>query len=137
MIGGQFEHVKSAPRCFLFAGLVGLMTCIRQEAGGENARYVFVRDKKAPKFGLDVELYANQLDKGLTANVLDAGAWGSYRHLRLDRQSKHTQSKHAYVNTLVRGDLSSLRWIESPLNQQQTAADKLLCSVYYAPLNFR
>lgn len=119
-------------------GLVGLMTCVRQESGGENARYVFIQDKNAPKFGLNVEFYMNQLEKGLVTNVLDRGMWGSYRHLRMDRQSNvsHAQSKHAYVNTLVRGDLSSLRWIESSLNQQQQS-DKLLCSVYYAPLNFR
>lgn len=41
--------------------------------------------------------------------------------------------EHAYVNTLTRGDLSSLRWIESPL---RFARDEL-CRVYYAPLNFR
>lgn len=111
------------------------MTCIRRETGGENVRYVFIRDKKAPKFNLNAELYRKQLDKGLMANVLDAGVWGSYRYFRLDQQNK-VESRHAYVNTLVRGDLSSLKWIEGPLNQQWLS-DRPLCSVYYAPLNFR
>ncbi|XP_014471165.1 PREDICTED: fatty acid synthase-like [Dinoponera quadriceps] len=118
-------------------GLVGLMTCIRQENG--DTRYVFIRDKKAPKFGLNVEFYAKQLDKGLMANVLCTGVWGSYRHLRMDRRNDVpcVQSKHAYVNTLTRGDLSSLKWIESPLSQQQRSDEAPLCSVYYASLNFR
>ena len=42
------------------------------------------------------------------------------------------------MNVLTRGDLSSLRWIESPLkffhkNGHQTE----LCSVYFTSLNFR
>ncbi|KAK9701631.1 Phosphopantetheine attachment site [Popillia japonica] len=56
------------------------------------------------------------------------------------------QVEHAYINTLVRGDLSSLRWIEGrPLggyynNNNKGGGDNdktELCSVYYAPLNFR
>lgn len=45
---------------------------------------------------------------------------------------------YAHVNILTRGDLSSLRWIESSL-KYFSANDKKesLCQVYYAPLNFR
>ena len=47
--------------------------------------------------------------------------------------------RHAYVNVLTRGDLSSLKWIESPLKYFNAAAnmEKELCSVYYTSLNFR
>lgn len=44
------------------------------------------------------------------------------------------------MNTLTRGDLSSLRWIESDLRFAQarpTPPRAELCRVYYAPLNFR
>lgn len=45
---------------------------------------------------------------------------------------------HAYVNILTRGDLSSLRWIESPVKYfTPKGTTKSLCQVYYAPLNFR
>lgn len=50
------------------------------------------------------------------------------------------QVEHAYVNTLTRGDLSSLRWIESDLRfagAVPAAPDTELCRVYCAPLNFR
>ncbi|KAL0116142.1 hypothetical protein PUN28_011183 [Cardiocondyla obscurior] len=122
-------------------GLVGLMTCIRRETGGANARYIFIQDKSAPKFGLSVRFYVEQLDKGLIANVLKGGQWGSYRHLPLDQQSNVSslQVEHAYVNTLTRGDLSSLRWIEGPLTyyRSDNFPNMKFCSVYYAPLNFR
>lgn len=122
-------------------GLIGLMTCLRREAGGMNARYVFIQDKNAPKFSLSSKFYSDQLDKQLMANVLKGGQWGSYRHLRLDQQSdvSSLQVEHAYINALVRGDLSSLRWIEGPLSycQPEKYPNTELCSVYYAPLNFR
>ncbi|XP_012270411.1 fatty acid synthase [Orussus abietinus] len=122
-------------------GLVGLMTCVRQEAGGSNARYVFIQDKNAPKFSVKTRFYAEQLDKQLIANVLKGGQWGSYRHLRLDQQgdASSLQVEHAYINALVRGDLSSLRWIEGPLSyyQPEKFPGTELCSVYYTPLNFR
>ncbi|XP_039311877.1 fatty acid synthase-like isoform X2 [Solenopsis invicta] len=115
-------------------GLVGLMTCIRRETGGANARYVFIQDKRAPKFGLSVRFYEEQLNKGLMANVLKGGQWGSYRHIQLDVCLK--QIHHAYANTLRRGHLSSLKWIEGPLNYQK-GPDKKLCYIYYSSLNFR
>ncbi|XP_011863329.1 PREDICTED: fatty acid synthase-like [Vollenhovia emeryi] len=122
-------------------GLVGLMTCMRRELGNANLRYVFIQDQNAPTFSIFVQFYVEQLDKGLMANVLKGGQWGSYRHLPMDQQSNMSsvQVKHAYVNTLTRGDLSSLKWIERPLKYYRP--DKFpnmkLCYVYYAPLSSR
>ncbi|XP_058792836.1 fatty acid synthase [Phymastichus coffea] len=122
-------------------GMVGLMTCIRQEAGGMNVRYVFIQDKNASKFSLTDDFYAAQMKKQLMANVLKGGQWGSYRHLRLDQQTDVSSLyvEHAYINALTKGDLSSLRWIEGPLSyyQPEKFPGKKFCSVYYAPLNFR
>ncbi|KAI4493375.1 hypothetical protein M0802_009435 [Mischocyttarus mexicanus] len=122
-------------------GMIGFMNCLRLESGGKNARYVFIQDKNAPKFSLTSKSYADQLNKQLAANVLKAGHWGSYRHLRLEQQNDASslQVEHAYINTLVRGDLTSLRWIESSLSyyQPEKYPDTEMCSVYYAPLNFR
>ncbi|KAL6440730.1 hypothetical protein ACFW04_003291 [Cataglyphis niger] len=121
-------------------GLIGFMTCIRKEVGGANIRYVFIQDKNAPKFSLSAQFYTEQLNKGLVANVLKGGQWGRYFHLQLDQQSNVSslQVEHAYVNSLVRGDLSSLRWIEGPLSYYRPDnSSNTLCSVYYAPLNFR
>lgn len=48
--------------------------------------------------------------------------------------------EHAYVNVLTRGNLSSLRWIQSDVQYATTAsqvAQSEICHVYYAPLNYR
>lgn len=122
-------------------GLVGLMTCIRQEAGGNNVRYVFIQDKNAARFSVNDKFYVEQLSKQVMANVLKGGQWGSYRHLRLDQQNdvSSLHVEHAYVNALVKGDLSSLRWIEGPLSyyRPERYPNKELCNVYYTSLNFR
>lgn len=48
------------------------------------------------------------------------------------------QTEHAYVNVLTRGDLSSLRWITSPLRYFVPSNPNVqLCQVDYASLNFR
>lgn len=64
-----------------------------------------------------------------------------YFHLRLfvlasDLNEETTE--HAYVNVLTRGDLSSLRWISSPLGKNVSCSPKVQrCRIYYSSLNFR
>jgi fatty acid synthase len=122
-------------------GAVGLMNCIKNEAGGKLARMIFIQDKKASKFDFDNETYAQQLQKDLIQNVFKNGIWGSFRHLRLDGTSVPTLPvEHAYVNALTKGDLASLKWIEGPLSHDRPDVNDSrvdLCTVYYAPINFR
>lgn len=48
------------------------------------------------------------------------------------------QTRHAFVNVLTRGDLSSIRWVCSPLRHVQPSSPGMqLCTIYYASLNFR
>lgn len=120
--------------------MVGFMNCMLNEDGCAKASYVFIQDKNMPKFNLNDKFYAKQLDKQMFANILKGGQWGCYRHIALDQQNESSlQVEHAYINALNRGDLSSLRWIESPLSyyQLEKFPNTELCSVYYAPLNFR
>lgn len=122
-------------------GMVGMVNCLKQEPGGNNFRAVFIQDTKAATFSPASPQYAAQLKKDLVMNVLKGGVWGSYRHLRLTDPSDNTslQVEHAYINALTRGDLASLRWIEGPLTfyKPENHPNKELCTVYYAPLNFR
>jgi fatty acid synthase len=116
------------------------MTCLRYDIPDLNIRYVFIQDKNSPKFDLSIPFYAEQLNKGLIANVLKGGQWGSYRYLPLDLESNTSsvQVKHAHVDVLTKGDLNTLKWIESPLNYySDNFSNSRLCSVYYAALNFR
>lgn len=121
-------------------GLVGLVNCITKEPGGNSVRAFFIQASKAEKFSLSSRKYAEQLKKDLVHNVLKNNVWGSFRHILLEqlRDSGKLQVEHAYINTLVRGDLSSLKWIEGPLTfYKGDDPNTELCSVYYAPLNFR
>lgn len=124
-------------------GAQGFINCIKNEAGGKFARMIFIQDKRAEKFSLTGKSYVEQLKKDLICNVMNSsGVWGCFRHLRLDNQTNGTslQVEHAYVNALTKGDLASLKWIEGPLSRDRPdPKDKKqeLCTVYYAPINFR
>ncbi|KAM3957748.1 fatty acid synthase-like [Aphomia sociella] len=122
------------------SGALGLAACLRGEPGGRALRLFYLPDCREP-FEPSAPAFASQLRKDLAVNVLRAGVWGSYRHLPLeDAAAAQLHVEHAYVNTLTRGDLASLRWIESPLRfaaEQRWPPHTDLCRVYYAPLNFR
>jgi fatty acid synthase, animal type len=125
-------------------GAVGFLNCLKNENGGKYIRLVFVQSEKCEPFSLSSRFYVEQLKKDLISNVYKNGCWGTYRHLKLDCQSNaQTLSvEHAYVNALTKGDLASLKWIEGPLSRARldvATADKNLelCTVYYAPINFR
>nr|AGQ04168.1 CG3524 [Drosophila birchii] len=118
------------------SGALGLMNCLKREAGGNNVRLYLILDEGLPIFSLQEPFYASRLAKDLAINVYKNGNWGSYRHLKMDSQAPMLPVEQAYVNTLVKGDLSSLRWIESP-RSSPTHSHLEPCTVYYAPLNFR
>ncbi|RUS90834.1 hypothetical protein EGW08_001453, partial [Elysia chlorotica] len=124
-------------------GLAGLMNCLRKESGGNKVRGILCSNLKSsslPDISANSAEFKALAQKDLFMNIFRDGSWGSFRHLSItvDSKSQEKSTGYAYVNVLTRGDLSSLRWIESPLkffhkNGQQTE----LCSVYFTSLNFR
>ena len=116
-------------------GLLGFLNCLRREPGGEMIRGYLIQDKNAPQFSKDNPLYGNQLQSDLAVNVLRPnGTWGTYRYLQLPNSSE-IPVYHAWATQLIRGDLSSLCWLQGPITQltdQQT-----LARVAYASINFR
>lgn len=122
-------------------GAVGLMNCIKNEAGGKMVRMIFIQDQGVENFDLNNPKFREHMQKDLIHNVLKDGNWGTYRHLKLDNTTEVTLPvEHAYVNALTKGDLSSLKWIEGPLalDRPDTKDERQdLCTVYYAPINFR
>ncbi|GLV38468.1 Fatty acid synthase 3 [Carabus blaptoides fortunei] len=135
--------VKSDPNTIVFAqgdslnGIVGFVNCLRREPGLDGVRCVFILDDSAPKFDPNHEFYAPQLKKGLAMNVYKNGQWGCYRHLSLVRIDS-CKAEHAYVNVTLRGDLSSLKWLQSNLSSEiKMDNNRTLVHVYYSALNFR
>ncbi|XP_037013862.2 fatty acid synthase [Artibeus jamaicensis] len=124
------------------SGVVGMVNCLRKEPGGHRVRCVLVSNlsSKSPVPKLDpgsAEL-RKVLQADLVMNVYRDGAWGAFRHLPLESNQLQEQTNHAYVSVLTRGDLSSIRWVCSPLRHALAPSPGTqLCTVYYASLNFR
>ncbi|XP_068150522.1 fatty acid synthase [Drosophila tropicalis] len=120
------------------SGALGLMNCLKREPGGGNlVRLFLILDEGIAPFSFQEAFYSNEISKDLAINVYKQGKWGTYRHLRLESQQPLLPVERAYVNTLIKGDLSSLKWIESPRVVSSAQAHYEPCTVYYAPLNFR
>ncbi|XP_029673588.1 fatty acid synthase-like [Formica exsecta] len=117
-------------------GLIGLVNCLRKEPGGKMIRGVFIQDKDAPIFSLQESLYMRQLQLDLPINVIRSGSiWGSYRHFPLPLlQPKLVQS--AYVSQMMRGDLSTLCWVQSRISLVKNDKENLI-RIVYASINFR
>ena len=132
-------------------GVVGLVKCLRQEPGGDKIRCIFNASKSGktraalPPVAFDKSFYSDILNKDLVMNVFRDGKLGSFRHFELsdERDNESVDTEHAYLNVTTRGDLSSLRWYEAQhkywtsLPAAHKNPNEVLCSVYYAPLNFR
>ncbi|KAK6640571.1 hypothetical protein RUM44_012267 [Polyplax serrata] len=70
---------------------------------------------------------------GLAVNIYKKGEWGSYRHEALPA-NETVDAAHIYFNSEVRGDLSSLKLYEGPLNVNDCGENVI---IYYASINFR
>ncbi|KAM8836140.1 fatty acid synthase [Spinachia spinachia] len=123
-------------------GIVGMVNCLRQEPGGNRIRCAFVSNlnkcSSPPILQPSHESMHSVLDGDLVMNVFRDGCWGVFRHQLITRDLNEELTEQAYVNVLTRGDLSSLRWIASPLRHFVTTNPNVqLCRVYYSSLNFR
>ncbi|CAN8002218.1 unnamed protein product [Ixodes hexagonus] len=125
------------------SGVVGLTNCLRQETGGDHIRCVFNASFKGTagpvaSFKPASPEHKELVERDLVMNVYRDGKWGSFRHtVSQSRGAPKLSTEHAFLNVQTRGDLSSLQWYESPLRYRPASDDRVLCSVYYAPLNFR
>lgn len=116
-------------------GLLGLVNCLRREPGGETVQGVLIQDPEAPDFSLLEPLYTDQLQLDLAINVLRPEAtWGSYRHFALP-SAVPRPVHHAWANQLVKGDLTSFRWMEGPITRNSEVSD--LVRVVYSSINFK
>ncbi|XP_070708258.1 fatty acid synthase [Pempheris klunzingeri] len=123
-------------------GIVGMVNCLRQEPGGHRIRCAFVSNlnesSAAPSLQPAHKSIQSVLERDLVMNVFRDGRWGVFRHQLISHDVNEELTEHAYVNVLTRGDLSSLRWIASPLCHYVSSDPNVqLCRVYYSSLNFR
>ncbi|KAM5273320.1 fatty acid synthase [Ctenodactylus gundi] len=124
------------------SGVVGLVNCLRREPDGHRIRCILLSNLSSTAPVPKVEPGSSELQKvlegDLVMNVYRDGAWGAFRHFHLEQGKPKELTAHAFVNVLTRGDLSSIRWVCSPLKfSQPVSSGTQLCTVYYASLNFR
>ncbi|KAL7049985.1 hypothetical protein ACKWTF_003930 [Chironomus riparius] len=116
------------------SGILGLANCIRKEPSGSNLRCVFIDDESAPPFDIVDPFYKTQLSKDLAINVYKNGKWGSLKHFLVNPNYEASPYEAScYANGLIRGDLSSIKWLQSPKVEN---SDNIV-KVQYAALNFR
>ena len=91
---------------------------------------------------LSREELTSVIERDLVCNVLEKGVWGTYRHSHMTSSQGHVTSSQghvtshsAYVDTLTRGDLSSLSWIQAPDSPKSN--DMITCEVCYRTPNFQ
>ncbi|NXG58624.1 FAS synthase, partial [Hemiprocne comata] len=124
------------------SGILGMVNCLRLEAEGHRIRCLFISNlnplSAVPPTSLSSLEMQKTVQSDLVMNVYRDGKWGSFRHLPLEQAQPQELTEYAYVNVLTRGDLSSLRWIVSPLQHFRANNPNVqLCKVYYTSLNFR
>ncbi|XP_066093790.1 fatty acid synthase [Saccopteryx bilineata] len=124
------------------SGVVGMVNCLRKEPSGHRVRCILVSNLSStspiPKMDPSSVELQKVLQGDLVMNVYRDGVWGAFRHFPLEHDRPEEQTEHAFVNVLTRGDLSSIRWVCSPLRHTPAPSPGVqLCTVYYASLNFR
>ncbi|XP_054923034.2 fatty acid synthase-like [Dermacentor andersoni] len=126
------------------SGVLGLANCLRWETGGSLIRCILSRGMNESKAIVDFSpknrFYNILLKQDLVVNVYSDGQWGSFRDTSSTFRGPQTiATELAFLNVQTRGDVSSLQWYESPLRYvcPSNRSDRVLCTVYYAPLNFR
>uniref|UniRef100_T1JE63 Fatty acid synthase n=1 Tax=Strigamia maritima TaxID=126957 RepID=T1JE63_STRMM len=114
-------------------GLIGLVNHLRKTEKGKRIRSIFNSSFTESKSCININ--TDLFIKDLAMNVYRNQNWGFFSRLPLTSDVDSVLSKHAYVAISTAGDLSSLKWFESPIKYNETAPN--LCYVYYAAINHR
>lgn len=100
------EGIKSGPVLLVAQndptpGLLGLINCLRREPNFQNVRCFIIMDRLTPKFSLNDNLYASQLELGLAVNIYRNSVWGTYRFFQLTQNLPETSRlDHCYANVI-------------------------------------
>ena len=121
-----------------YSGILGFINCIRREYPVDRLKCFFIMDieNAPPDFDLNNNFFKSQFELNHAVNVFKDGKWGGYRHLDIPIMSdRHCQTQHCYVNCLVKGDLSTLSWLNGSLDVNDENLD--IIKIHYSSLNFK
>ncbi|XP_070505887.1 fatty acid synthase-like [Chironomus tepperi] len=119
------------------SGILGFFKCLRLEFLDKLKCFFIIDTWNAPKaFDINHKFYKEQLGLNHAVNVFNDGKWGSYRYFNIPNiMELSPKSSHYYANCLIRGDLSTLSWLQGPLNTENP--DVNLVKIQYSSLNFK
>lgn len=121
------------------SGILGLYNCLKRELStSSKVTCMFIDDDSAPPFDVNLPFYKTQIQQGLAVNVLRGGNWGTFRHLKFTEDNTFEPRKnHVYVDCLIKGDMSTLHWLEGNIRSEAKKADAKTVQVKCSALNFR
>ena len=124
------------------SGLLGLVNCLRREPGGEKIKCLFDKTRESIDSIESYKIPDQIMRSNLVMNVIDDNNnLGSYYHLDIATLSTNVAAKHAFLTVVTRGDISSLRWIESDhkfwSSNEKSSREEQLINIYYSAINFR
>lgn len=119
------------------SGILGLVNCLRREFSGK-LKCFFIDDKTALPFDIEVPFYKQQIAINHSINVFKNGKWGSYRHLQLQQEkAAKPQNDHCIAECPIKGDLSSIVWLQGHLSSSNQKLKNSQIKIQYASLNFK
>ncbi|XP_054714096.1 fatty acid synthase-like [Uloborus diversus] len=135
-----YDRVWLVSEDFPDNGIIGMAKCLRQEPNGDKIRCLFRTDPisktKLPAFSLEEPFYNEILKKNLLMNVWKDNCWGSFRHIKINKDKHMRKVDHSFINCTKYGDLSSFQWIESAV-KYISPPESSLVHIYYSAINFK
>ncbi|KAK9875955.1 hypothetical protein WA026_011057 [Henosepilachna vigintioctopunctata] len=117
-------------------GLLGFYNCLRKEVGDTTVQCFLIYGSDAPSFDMNHSFYRKQQSKKMSVNIYKNGKWGTYRYLIL--QDLEVESDHSILFQTVNDDISTLKFVEGPLNSMsELPPGKTIVHVYYSAMNFK
>ncbi|XP_070505890.1 fatty acid synthase-like [Chironomus tepperi] len=119
------------------SGILGFYKCLRYEFMDKLKCFFIMDTENAPSiFDITHKFFKDQLEQNHAINVFKDGKWGGYRHLCYPPvNNPNPQSSHYFANCLVKGDLSTVSWIQGFLDVNNT--DLNFIRIQYSSLNFK
>ena len=123
-------------------GVLGMIKCLKKEPKGNRIRCLLDFDDEGQN---QTPMISDELvRKDLTINIVNKGQLGCIIPEPLtDLEEIKTQCKFFYLDMLIKGDLTSFRWLQAQQEDwNQIARDSLkfkseIVYIYYSALNFR
>ncbi|CAG9798235.1 unnamed protein product [Chironomus riparius] len=119
------------------SGILGFIKTLKLEYQGKIRCFFIMDTENAPSdFDINDDFFKKQLKLNDTINIFKDGKWGGYRHLNIVQiNNSIPQTSHCFADCLIKGDLSSLTWMQGSYDIHDPKLD--LVNIQCSSLNFK